>query len=201
MQMINRCILVAKNKTVDDINHLLIERYPGSLYIYTSVDKTLDGRHQGDFEEFLNSLNPKGLPSHKLQLKCNCLIILLRNLNPTEGPCNEIKLICMELGQDMITHKGKIVFLPKIPLHNLRPGKDGISLKRVQFLVKLCFTMTINKSQGQTLDYVGLYLRESIFLHARTTQTVRVLIIPHTFDEKNDTKTCNVVYKEVFLLA
>ncbi|KAK6925261.1 DNA helicase Pif1-like [Dillenia turbinata] len=68
MQIINRCILAIRNNAVDDINHLLIERFSGSLHIYTSVEKTLDERHQGDFEDFLNSLNPRGLPPHKLLL-------------------------------------------------------------------------------------------------------------------------------------
>ena len=45
----------------------------------------------------LNSLNPRGLPPHELVLKENCPVILLRNLNPTKGLCNGIRLIVRKL--------------------------------------------------------------------------------------------------------
>jgi ATP-dependent exoDNAse (exonuclease V) alpha subunit len=36
-------------------------------------------------------------------------------------------------------------------------------LKRRQFQVQSAFAMTINKSQGQTLNWVGLYLPVPVF--------------------------------------
>jgi len=36
---------------------------------------------------------------------------------------------------------------------------------RRQFLIIVSYAMTINKSQGQTLDSVGLYLPKSVFSH------------------------------------
>ena len=52
-------------------------------------------------------------------------------------------------------HAGNRVFIPRIPLS---PSKD-ISLpfkfKRKQFPIRLCFGMTINKAQGQTIPNVG----------------------------------------------
>ena len=38
-----------------------------------------------------------------------------------------------------------------------------VTLKRLQFPVLLAFAMTINKSQGQTFDRVGIYLPEPVF--------------------------------------
>ena len=95
--MINRCILIPKNSSVDKLNDIMIKRFPRNLHVYVSSDKTIDQRHQGDYEDFLNSQNPKGLPPHKLLLKENCPLILLRNLNPVEGLCNGTRLICREL--------------------------------------------------------------------------------------------------------
>jgi ATP-dependent DNA helicase PIF1 len=37
----------------------------------------------------------------------------------------------------------------------------------MQFPLKLCFAMTINKSQGQTLREVGVYIREPCFSHGQ----------------------------------
>ena len=38
-------------------------------------------------------------------------------------------------------------------------------LRRVQFPIKLAYAMTINKSQGQTFEKVGLYLNRACFGH------------------------------------
>ena len=108
------------------------------------------------------------------------------------------------------THARKIVFIPKIPLQTSDNEMNGILLIRTQFSVRLCFALTINKSQGQTLDYVGLYLREPVFSHgqlyvalcrARTAADLKVLLVPETFDEKKiDCKTRNIVFNEIFAL-
>ena len=104
-------------------------------------------------------------------------------------------------------HKGKQFFLPRIPLHSSDNEKHGIPFCRTQFPVKLAFAMTINKSQGQTLDYVGIYLREPVFSHgqlyvalstSKSMQQVKVLIVPTTYSElKTYYKTRNTVFEEV----
>ena len=38
---------------------------------------------------------------------------------------------------------------------------------RRQFPVRIAFAMTINKAQGQTLERVGVYLREACFSHGQ----------------------------------
>jgi ATP-dependent DNA helicase PIF1 len=38
-------------------------------------------------------------------------------------------------------------------------------LHQQQFPIKLGFAMTINKAQGQSLDVVGVDLREAVLLH------------------------------------
>ncbi|XP_071909658.1 uncharacterized protein [Coffea arabica] len=177
--LINMCILAPKNSSVDELNEMMIKRFPGNLQTYISSDKTVDQRHQSDYEDFLNSQNPKGLPPHKLLLKKNCPLMLLRNLNPTEGLCNGTRLICRDLGQHTIS--AEIVF-------GHHRGKTG-----------------------QTLDYVGIYLREPVFSHgqlyvalsrARTAAKVRILLVPGTFEgTKVDCKTRNVVFHEIFRLT
>ncbi|XP_027171551.1 uncharacterized protein LOC113771129 [Coffea eugenioides] len=216
--MINRCVLAPKNSSVDKINDMMIKRFPGNLHVYVSSDRTVDPRHQGDYQDFLNSQNPKGLPPHKLLLKENCPIMLIRNLNPTEGLCNGTRLICRELKQNTICaeiafgqHRGKRIFLPKIPLQVSDNDKNGLPFIRTQFPVRVCFALTINKSQGQTLDYVGIYLREPVFSHGqlyvvlsrvKTSAALKVLILPGTFDGiKTDCRTRNVVFEEILRLT
>ena len=42
-----------------------------------------------------------------------------------------------------------------------------MNLKRIQFPFRLAFAITINKSQGQTFDLVGIYLKEPVFSHGQ----------------------------------
>jgi len=101
-------------------------------------------------------------------------VILLRNLDPNNGLCNETRLIFRALQNNAIDaeivgvqHARKRVFIPRPPLS----PSDDISLpfkfKRKQFLVRLSFAMTINKSQGQTIPNVGIYLPEPMFSHGQ----------------------------------
>ncbi|KAK6923636.1 DNA helicase Pif1-like [Dillenia turbinata] len=194
-KMINRCIFSPKNAVVHE---LWIEQ------LIKDIKET---------EDFLNSQNPRGLPPYRLSLKENCPIMLLRNINPTEGLCNGTRLICRQLGQHSICveiiyeqHKGKKVFIPRIPLQTSDSEKNGIPFVRTQFPIRLCFSMTINKSQGQTLDYVGIYLNLSFlmasFMLARSPDAVKVLIVLETFnDVKFDCKTRNVIFAEMFDLG
>jgi ATP-dependent DNA helicase PIF1 len=100
-------------------------------------------------------------------------IMLLRNLNQSEGLCNGTRLIITLLGDlvleaKIITgiHSGKIVLIPRICLP-LKNYKLPFVLERRQFPVKVCYAMTINKSQGQTLTNVGIYLRRPVFTHGQ----------------------------------
>jgi len=60
---------------------------------------------------------------------------------------------------------GDVVFLNRITLYceNVYP----FTFKRRQFPVKLAFAMTINKSQGQTFDKVGIDLCKDVFNHGQ----------------------------------
>jgi hypothetical protein len=64
--------------------------------------------------------------------------------------------------------------------------------------------MTINKSQGQTLSRVGLYLRKPVFTHgqlyvaiSRVTKRNGLKILIENHDGTCGTTTTNIVYKEV----
>ncbi|CAK8571223.1 unnamed protein product [Lathyrus sativus] len=65
--------------------------------------------------------------------------------------------------------------------------------------------MTINKSQGQSLDYIGLYFPNDLFSHgqlyvamSRIKSKVGLKILVHDKDKNPLNHTTNVVFKEVF---
>uniref|UniRef100_A0A0L8H3R5 ATP-dependent DNA helicase n=1 Tax=Octopus bimaculoides TaxID=37653 RepID=A0A0L8H3R5_OCTBM len=90
----------------------------------------------------------------------------------------------------------------------MRIPNVSFTLERNQFPVHLSYSMTINKSQGQKFDKVGLLLPEPLFGHgqlyvtlsrARKLSDVRVKVINTDKQRKRRGKTYtkNIVCKEV----
>ncbi|XP_012846883.1 PREDICTED: ATP-dependent DNA helicase PIF1-like [Erythranthe guttata] len=194
--LVNRAILTPINECVDYINDLLIDRFTGQVKEYISFNKTTNEMKQAEYEDYLNGVSASGLPLHVLRLKENFPIMLLRNLDPVRGLCNGTRLICRQLGDNFIKaeiatgdFKGDHVFIPRIPLESSSKLECPIPFRRLQIPVRLCFAMTINKSQGQTLGFVGIYLREPVFSHsqlyvallrAKSAEFIKILIEPST---------------------
>jgi hypothetical protein len=210
-----RAILSTKNEYVDELNSLLINRFPGEEKVYYSFDSAVDDPHNHYPQEFLNSLTPNGLPPHILRLKINCPVILLRNLDPSNGLCNGTRLIIKAFQENAIDaeiiggqYAGKRVFLPRIPLY---PSEDDVlpfRFKRKQFPIRLSFAMTINKAQGQTIPNVGVYLPEPVFSHGQlyvalsrgiSRQTTRILAKPNNDIDPSGKSTKNIVYTDVLV--
>ena len=82
----------------------------------------------------------------------------------------------------------------------MRGGADFNILLRCQRLMQqyVCFAMTINKAQGQTLAVAGLDLHEPSFSHGQLYVGISRVASKHglTFLAKEG-KTKNVVYQEV----
>jgi ATP-dependent exoDNAse (exonuclease V) alpha subunit len=61
---------------------------------------------------------------------------------------------------------GRKELIPKIAL---APSDASLpfTLRRVQFPIRLSYSMTINKSQGQTFENIGIYLPAPVFSHGQ----------------------------------
>jgi ATP-dependent DNA helicase PIF1 len=85
---LNRSILTAQNEDVDELNHIIIDKHPGSEEIFYSTDTVV--QEAGADEdlthvytlEFLRSLSLSGLPKGELCLKTGAPILLMQNLAP-----------------------------------------------------------------------------------------------------------------------
>nr|XP_009794570.1 PREDICTED: uncharacterized protein LOC104241324 [Nicotiana sylvestris] len=142
----SRVILTTKNDFVDEINDMLITQFFGETRTYVAFDETIETTDQSQYEDFLHTLHPTGLPPYKLTVKINCPVILLWNLNPCEGLCNGTRLICCNFERHVISakiasgdSKKMHVFIPRIPLLSSQDEKLPIPFKRTQFPIRLCF--------------------------------------------------------------
>jgi len=161
--------------------------------------------------EFLNTINSSGLPNHKITLKVGVPIMLLRNLDITAGLCNGTRLIVTKMERYILEGRvisgskvGEKVYIPRL---SLTPSDTRIPFKfqRRQFPIFVCFAMTINKSQRQSLKHVGIYLPQPVFSHgqlyvaiSRFTLKDGLKILLMDDNENCITTTSNVVYKEIF---
>jgi ATP-dependent exoDNAse (exonuclease V) alpha subunit len=82
-------------------------------------------------------------------------------------------------------------------------GKGAWKHSRKQFLMRLYFIMTINKAQGQSLQKVGIDLRQSVFTYgqfyvafSRITDMANLdVLLPY----RNSGMVKNIVYPEILL--
>ena len=214
--MAKRAILAPRNVDVDKLNAVASNAFPGIAVEYLSRDSIEDTESNAAAlyaPEFLNSINPPSLPPHRLSLKIDQPIMLLRNLDPKQGMCNGTRLTCKRLGRNVIDAEiitgdfaGRRVLIPRILLKPTNTGSKHIEFCRKQFPIRPAFAFTINKAQGQTLEAVGVFLSGPVFSHgqlyvalSRCTDpaNVHVYVQDGNLPGRQGTYTRNVVFRNV----
>ena len=206
-----RVILCPTNSEVDKMNEYMTRNFPGEEHVCNSVDTAESEGHHMYPTEFLNTLCPSGMPPHRITLKVGMVIMLLRNFDQQNGHCNGSRYIIVQILPHLLVatsvigvNAGRTLLIPRIiliPSDNIFP----FTLRRKQFPVRPCFAMTVNKSQGQSLQRVGVFCTRDFFSHgqfyvaaSRVGRSSRLRILAQD-DETNKKRhfLSNVVYKEV----
>jgi ATP-dependent DNA helicase PIF1 len=215
----DRAILSCRNVDIKELNALILDCFPGTHRLFHAANQVHDESGATDPNgipvavayppEYLAAMDTSGLPVSELQLKVGAPVMVLRNLDPSNGVCNGSRAIIVKMSQRVLhlrllsgQNAGQDMLIPRI---NLTTSEDDFpfTLERRQFPVRLAFAMTINKSQGQSMKNVGIDLRVSPFTHgqlyvalSRCTSASRIKIL---LPQDAEYKTVNVVYREVLL--
>lgn len=225
-ERLNNVILCPTNRDSLEINEVILNRLEGQSFEYMSRDEILERPNRADQNrvtpiEQAYQRTPQGFPPHILRLKIGAVVILLKNWSLNDGLCNGTRLRVEQCNQNTVRcsiingpNAGqqytfcRTMFTP--PLNETR-----LRFNRFQFPFRLAFSMTINKSQGQTFNRVGLLLRTPCFSHGqlyvavsrvRNFDSLKILIETHDngihrqgelggYDGGFYTK--NVVYQEI----
>ena len=137
---------------------------------------------------------------HILQLKKHSIIMLLRNLDPVNGHCNETPYVIEHLHDHIIDvtiacgpHAGKRIYIHFKNPNN--PFRQHFSLSHV----RPAFAITANKAQGHTLSHAGIYLKQDFFSHGQLYVAMSHVGPKDSLKiySGHEVYTSNVVYKGV----
>ncbi|CAN1187168.1 ATP-dependent DNA helicase PIF1 [Linum perenne] len=206
--MIHRLSFEAVDRTICDIMDVPLSGPGDTLVPEGNASPSIETTYP---PEFLNTLSFNGVPEHAITLKEYIPIMILRNLNPSLGLCNGTRVLITKLGHHVLQgiviggfFEGTMVAIPRIVLE-ITEHRWPFTLRRRQFPVRTCYAMTINKSQGQTMDCVGIYLPKPVFSHGqlyvavsrvRSADGLHILI--GDSGTNFDSTTKNMVYREIF---
>ena len=114
------------------------------------------------------------------------------------------------------SHQGDIVFIYRTDLIS-EDSMMPVKMRRQQFPIIPAFAMTINKSQGQSIENLGIYLNDVVFSHgqlyvalSRSSDSRKISIyikeqgsrqghlMRNVPGNEHRVFTRNVVYREVF---
>ncbi|GMG25363.1 unnamed protein product [Ambrosiozyma monospora] len=200
-------IITTTNRAVNEINDIIFDKLDLPAMVYRAHDSIFEDNVQFHHysQENLNSMHMEGLPSGIISLKVNCIVMLLRNVNSDAGLCNGTRLKVLELQPYSIkasiiggAHDGEITVIYRMTLQS---QDGGFVFKRKQFPVRLAYAMTVHKSQGQSLNKVGIDLTSDVFAHgllyvalSRATNTENVYLLT---PDDDSFQVMNKVFSEV----
>jgi hypothetical protein len=168
-----RSILSTLNVNVKEINRLVLNSCDGRIHELRSADTVEKEDDDGlDVDvQLLNQATGKGVPDHVLQLKVGSVCLIMRNLNIGDGLVNGTKVIVTAISSRLITvrlpGRNQPIGIPRITFRFAFTDGSPLRVRRRQFPLMLAYSMTGHKSQGQTIEYVGVDLRTDCFTHGQ----------------------------------
>jgi energy-coupling factor transporter ATP-binding protein EcfA2 len=212
------CILAATNKLVDEWNELVQNMNANETHVLKSYDKICDVDDPHKYianminEQLMNDFHDHQSPPHELKLKVDDICILLRHVNKDTGYTNNrrVRIICIHPKRIVVrrldaTDASTDESLPRYRF-KCHLGYNSFTMMRSQFPLRLAYSLTFNKAQGQEFKRIILDLRRPAFSHGhlyvalsriRSRSNIRLFAAEENLTDNNEVLTDNVVYKKI----
>ena len=136
--------------------------------------------------------------------------MLIRNIDVSRGLANGTRMQIIRFSKQHLIcriltgpNKGRIEFIHRINIEHGVNKRSPLKFRRLQFPVRVCFAMTVNKAQGQSLKRMGLNLElQQCFSHgqpyvalSRVSRMSGIRVFSPTSSAPN--RILNIVYKPI----
>jgi hypothetical protein len=217
--MKDSCILATTNESVDEWNSIvqnLNDNETNSLYSVDTFDEVDDPKHiiRGMItEDVMNRYSEHGSPPHKLDLKINDICILLRHVDKSRGLTSNKRVRIIHIGQYRVTIETLdndnpiTAVIPRFRFEINLPFGKSFTMTRTQFPLRLAYSISINKSQGQEFrNNILLDIRKSPFSHGhlyvamsriKHYNNIKFYVSSENLLDDSIPFTNNVVYSEI----
>jgi hypothetical protein len=193
----------------NDINAACLAAIPGDEFCAAAYDDTRDNKHPELYtDDYLSSLQLHGVPPSSLPLKVGARYMIIKNYNPAVGACNGTLCEVMQFTRNIVhvkiqtgKHAGRVVLIPRCSCH-VSHENSGLpfDFTRVQFPLILAYAVSVHKSQGQSLQRIGVIVDRDSFAHgqvytalSRTSGWDNITVLM----PGNDTFIVNKVYRHM----
>jgi hypothetical protein len=201
-QFHENCMVVTPlNASAAELNSMMLQGLPSDqLHPSLSHDRAVTDSDVDHYTpEFLNSLEPNGMPPQELQICPGALMILLRNYSPQKGLCNGNRVVVRGQWRRLLqvqvvtgSARGQVHLLPRIVCDSTGDSELPFVLRRLQFPLRPAWAISINKAQGQTVSgRFGIYLPSPVFAHgqlyvagSRATGSANVRVLVENDDDR-----------------
>lgn len=138
--------------------------------------------------------------------------MLIKNYDINNKLCNGTRLQVLKISEHILVcrnltnpKKENDILIPIEFSYGGKINQSGITWKRIQFPIRLSFAMTLNKCQGQTLQRVGIYLKETdVFSHghlytalSRAKSSDAVKVVCNLENNKMSNTVKNIIYYDI----
>jgi ATP-dependent DNA helicase PIF1 len=214
------CILAATNAQVEYWNSEVQRLNTNETWTLLSRDNFEECDDPHGFlkamvtEQVMNECeDPGSAPPHKLLLKLHDICILMRAVSKSDKLATNTRVRVIGLSHNIVRVTtldavgARIACLPRFVFSIKVTYGRSFHITRRQFPLRLAYSLTMNRSQGQTLDRVVVDLTRHCFMHGhlnvalsriREASNIAVHISGNDYDSDNKMViTTNVVYPEI----
>jgi ATP-dependent DNA helicase PIF1 len=157
-------ILYPRNEDVEKINKDKLDSIPIDAVIYRSLDKVIDKETGTEVNTRIpDEISNEFICETMVKLKVNAQVMLIANLDVTNGLTNGSRGIVKEIKEEGVVVKFINGVEVTISSYTFEIDDDEYKYTRTVIPLKLAYAISIHKSQSLTVDYILVDVGYKIF--------------------------------------